>query len=118
MMTTIPTIVLLNKHRFRKIVRILSLVLKFVKKISGNVTHVRQNKVFTHPGPNDFSNGMIKSVSDRFLVTSQQNPRPQSKCQSGLAVEIDDEMLRAAFYYFVLKASAEMTKFLDKKEAS
>ena len=104
-----------NKFRFRKVVRVLSLVLMFIKKISGNVTHILQNKIFTHKGPNDFPD-VLKSVSDKFLVTSQRDPLPHTKCQSGLVVVIDDEMLKAAFNYYIMKASAEMTKFLDSKK--
>ena len=97
-----------NKHRFRKVVRILSLVFKFIWKISGNVTHARQNKIFTHRGPNDFPTDVLKKGSDRFIVTSQKDSSPNLTCMSGLVVEIEDEMLKAAFNYFVLKASAEM----------
>ena len=108
-----------NKYRFRKGVRILSLVLTFIIKASVNVPRlgekISKNKIFTHKGPNDFPD-VLQSVSDKFLVTSQRDPLPHTKCQSGLVVEIDDNMLKAAFNYFVLKASTEMIKFLDKKK--
>ena len=78
-----------NKHRFRKVVRILALVLTFIKKASGNVTKVRKNKVFTHTGPNDIPD-LLKSVSDKYLVTSNVGVSSLITCKSGMVVEVED----------------------------
>ena len=103
-----------NRFRFRKVIRILSLVLTFIKNVSKNFPRILNNKVFTHKGPNDLPN-VLSCDSDKYLVTSGSNASSITKSRSGLVVEISDEMLHAAFNYFVLKASAEIIHFLDKK---
>ena len=103
-----------NRFRFRKVCRIHSLVLTFIKKVSKKVPRVMNNKIFKHKGPNDLPN-VLACDSDRYLVTSGSNANSITKSRGGLVVEISNEMLHAAFNYFVLKASAEMIHFLDKK---
>ena len=98
-----------NRFRFRKIIRIMALVLNFIKKISKPVPNVLQNKIFTHAGPSDFPD-ILKNDNDRFLV-SIGNGKNSVKI-----VEISEAMLKSAFNYYAIKATNEIKHFLDKKK--
>ena len=103
-----------NKYRFRKILRIMALVLTFVRKISKNVPKVLENKNFKHRSPFDLQN-VFKDENDKFLVISRTGSSPSA--QSPVKIfEFSEQMLKSAFNYFAIKASAEVKQFVDKKK--
>ena len=105
-----------NRYRFRKVVRILALVLTFIKNVSKRkYPKFMSNSVFHHKGPNNLP-AIVCNNSDKYLVTSGSTVGSTTKCQSGLVVEISEDMLMASFNYFVLKASNEVRHFGDKKK--
>jgi hypothetical protein len=103
-----------NCHSFRKVVRILALVLTFVKTAGKNITKVQSMRIFNHKSPGDLPDG-IKSKLDKYLPTTGTFPFvKQTTCRSGYVVILFEEMLKSAFYYFSLKASLEVQHFLGK----
>ena len=102
-----------NRFRFRKVVRILALVLTFIHKISKNVPKIRENKIFCHESPTELPDILACSDDKYLLTTGQFKDISGSPCQVGLVVEITEVMLKAAFYYFVLKGTNEVKKFLE-----
>ena len=103
-----------NRYRFRKVVRVLALVLTFVYKISKNVPKVRENKIFCHVSPTGLPN-ILTCSDDKYLVTTGRFKDIEgSSCKVGLVVEVTEVMLKAAFNYFVMKATNEAKKFLEK----
>ena len=98
-----------NKFRFRKVVRILALVLCFIKKLK-----LRKNKGL--PGlsiPMGNLPDQFKTVHDKYLVT-QENVFPFD-CANGLVVSIDEDLLMSSLNYFYKKATLEIEKFLPQK---
>ena len=95
-----------NKFSFRKVVRIMGLVLMFIwtcmKRIGKPVPVITGN-----PLPDRF-----KFCNDRFLVTTA-NKFP-FVCKQGLAVELTEFYLLGSLNYFFKKASAEIKHFLPE----
>ena len=96
-----------NRFSFRKVVRIVGLVFKFVsklkRKIGKSATVVPEN-----PIPSRFQ------VRDKkFLVTSY-NKFPFN-CKQGLVVELTDNDVLLSLDYFFKKATAEVKQFARKK---
>ena len=98
-----------NRFRFRKVVRIMGLVLKFLLLKCPSASKF---KVFKHEG-HDILPAVLKNVNDRFLVTNGQvNDLP---CKAGSVIEVTDKILRYGWNYFVIKASNEVKKFSDNE---
>ena len=97
-----------NRYRFRKVVRIMALALEFLRKISKNVPKVRNMSIFKHRVPGDIPDA-LKSKFDRYVVTTGSNG-----CDPGKVILVSEPMLQTAFYYYALKASEEVKKFVDK----
>ena len=100
-----------NRFRFRKVVRIVALVLEFIKKISKNIRKVQNNSIFNHKVPGDIPH-ILRSNWDKYVVTTGSN----GVDPAGLVLVISQTMLQTSFYYFALKASEEVKKFLDKSK--
>ena len=105
-----------NKYRFRKVVRVKSLVLLFIKKVSKNIPRIQNLKVFTHRFPGKFPK-VLEPDKDRFLVVTGRIPDLGDVSQHvGKHVEVTDEMLMSAMYYYSRKSSLELKHFLDKQK--
>ena len=105
-----------NRFRFRKVIRIKSLVLLFIHKLSVRVPRVRENKIFSHDYPGKLPK-LLEPDGDKFLViTGKWNDFGDVSMHAGKLVEISDDMLKAALYYYFRKSSAELKHFLDKKK--
>ena len=103
-----------NCHSFHKVVRILALVLTFVKKSGRSITKVQNMPIFSHKSPGELPD-VLKSNLDRYIVTTGSSASNASiTCKGGYVVEFSDQMLMSAFFYFSLKASEETQHFLDK----
>ena len=98
-----------NKYRFRKVLRIMGLVLKFIKTAAKNVPKVAENPIFQHVSPNDLP-AMYHNKLDKFIVTEK------STSQTGLVVEVSDQMLKWALNYFSVKTTAEVQHFIDARK--
>ncbi len=102
-----------NRFRFRKIIRVLALVLIFIKRVSKNIKHIQESKNFKHNPPSDFPE-VLKFSNDRYAVTTARvndmNLRP-SAFVGGKVVELTERMLKSAMYYFSIKASEELKRF-------
>ena len=104
-----------NRFRFKKVVRILALVLLFVLKLmarKGKKMKLVENNVVTNSVPNPF-----KMSGDRFLVTQGKYKHPYI-CQEGLTVQLTEALLVTSLSYFYQKATKEIKHFLDKKSYS
>ena len=93
-----------NRFSFRKVLRIMTLVLTFVKLSGRNNPQVQNMTLFRHKSPGDIPD-VLKSKLDKYI--------PVGNAPGG-NIEISDEMLKASFYYFSLKASLEVKHFLGK----
>ena len=103
-----------NCHSFRKVVRIFALVLTFVKKSGRNISRVQNMLMFNHKSPGDLPD-ILKSKLDKYVSTTGTLPLSnQISCKGGYIITIQDEMLRASFFYFSLKASLEVQHFVGK----
>ena len=98
-----------NRFRFRKVLRIMGLVLKFIRNAAAKVPRVIQNSCFQHKCPNDLPSNFLSHI-DRFIVTTG------SSCLAGLVVEVSEDMLNWAFNYLAKKSSAEVQHFVDKRK--
>ena len=100
------------RFRFKKVVRIVALVILFVSKLKSRVFH-QQNK-----GVNEIQEGdlpaQFKFVNDKFLVTNDSNRFP-FVCEKGLVVELETHHLKRALAYFFQKASLEVKTFMNRK---
>ena len=103
-----------NRFRFRKVVRVLALALTFVYKISRKVPKVRKNRIFHHQAPSGLPD-ILTCSDDRYLTTTGYLKDIEgSNCKVGSVVEVTENMLKAAFSYFAMKATAEAKKFVEK----
>ena len=96
-----------NRFKFQKVVRINSLVFKFVEKL--------RVKIGKPPSlvPEISLPANLQIQGDRYLVTSS-NKFP-FVCKQGLVVEITEEDLRVSLYYFFKKSTAEVKHFAQKR---
>ena len=93
-----------NRFRFRKVVRVLALVISFVrkmlKKIGKNCLLVESDLLPNH----------LKSSNDRYLITEGTNDFP-FQSPKGCVVEVSDQNLMCAMSYFYKKATLEVKEF-------
>ena len=103
-----------NRHSFRRVIRILALVLTFIKRISRNMPKVQSLFIFCHRSPGELPE-MLRLKLDRFILTTgtPTHSMPNS-CKGGQVIELSDNMLMSAFYYYSYKTSEESKYFLDK----
>ena len=97
-----------NKFRFRKIVRIVALIFKFIKNLKGKIGKANTVEISESKIPSQFS-----FCNDKYLVT-QEKTNSKFACQSTLIVELSNENLITALNYFYKKATLEVKHFLDK----
>ena len=103
-----------NKFRFRKVIRVFALALKFVWKISKVIPKVRENIIFKHVPPGGLAD-ILKFSSDRYIVTTGLVHDASLKANVGVKViELSEHMLRSSMTYFSLKSSKEVKHFLSK----
>ena len=96
------------KFRFRKVVRIVAIVMLFIKKlkIRTSKTEVISPLKFELPAQFAF-------INDRYLITDGTSKFPFN-CKKGLVVELSEHFIKLALNYFFLKASSEVKMFNDK----
>ena len=99
------------KWRFRKVVRVLALVILFVQNIKKRV-----NKATLHVSWWDQKVPYIfENQHDKHIVTTGcQMIRDPWKCLQGLVVTITDRLVNLALNYYFEKSTSEIIQFLDK----
>ena len=100
-----------NRLRFRKVIRILGLVLTFIKKITRNMVNIQGNNIFTHKCPGQIPK-ILESNGDRYVVTTGKIGF--IICIGGQVIELTDEMLTSAMFYFSAKTTLEVKHFLSR----
>ena len=100
-----------NKFHFKKVVRILSLVLLFIRNIKH---HIAQKKGVQIPNPQVCNKlpSLFSICDDKILVTEGNDPL--LKCPKGLIVKISEQCLRDSLNYFFRKATRELKHFNRK----
>ena len=104
-----------NRFRFKKVVRILGLVLLFCLKLAskkGRTMKLVENSIIIKSVPIPF-----QMSGDRYLVT-HGSENGIYRCDKGLTVQLTDALLVASLSYYFQKATNEVKKFLDKKSYS
>ena len=97
-----------NKFRFRKVVRILALVLLFVENLFS-----KKNRIIKFLGTSTYCiPKTFMNEYDRFLVTTGNSSNKMFQCKKGLVVDVSEQMLKSAMFYFFQKASLEIKHFL------
>ena len=100
-----------NRFRFRKVVRVLALVILFIKNLKAKININCQYTSGIKSLPSQF-----KNVHNKYLVTlKKQTDSFPFNCQEGLVVCINDNLLMDAMNYFYRKATQEIKHFLPKK---
>ena len=105
-----------NKYRFKKVNRIMGLVLTFVEKLFKKKGKTPKSKIFSHKCfealPKHF-----RFDGDRYLVTSGlRDITGFPYCVGGMVIELTEEMIMFALNYFFLKTSLEVKHFLKKNK--
>ena len=89
--------------RFKKVLRILALVLMFVKKLRRFPAY---NNEYSFELPKSFS-----CKGSQYIVTTGSND--VIKCEPGKVVCLSDDDIKAALTYLFIKATAEIKRFLS-----
>ena len=97
-----------NKFRFRTVVRILALVMLFIRNIQKK-RGKNVNKPIECCVPSAF-----QFKYDQHLVTLD-DPKSGLRCKAGLVVSLTNEDIALALDYFYRKSTEEVKKFLHKK---
>ena len=97
-----------NKFRFRKVVRILGLVLLFIKKVREKTKRPELSVTVSHD--NDLPSGLSLSEDSSLLTTGSDVPN--FECTKGLIVDLPKNMISAALQYFFRSATDEVKHFL------
>ena len=96
-----------NKYNFRKVVRIMGLVLKFIGKLKPSIRKAPPVVAYQNALP-----GRFMFCNDKYLVTA--GAAFPFVCEKGLVVELTELNLLEALNYFFRKASDEVRHFLPK----
>ena len=75
---------------FRKVVRILALVLTFIKNISKKFLKVQKNIIFHHEWPGILPD-VLKINKDKYILTTGS-----FTCAGGKVIEMSDNMLKVS----------------------
>ena len=107
-----------NRFRFRKVSRILGLVLTFIEKLSNKIGRPTNSKVFSHKGPGSLPEYLMCSGDSHLVTSGLLDESAVFYCPGGKVVILSDKMINCAMNYFYLKTSAEVQKFqkLEKYE--
>ena len=100
-----------NMFRFRKVVRVLGLVLLFVEKMLSKI-----NKSYIGILQCDDKNvpDMMSYQGDQYLVTAGKDAGNKIMgSEAGFVVEIPTRMINAALRYYYLKATEEIKRFVS-----
>ncbi len=103
-----------NRFRFKKVIRVLSLVLLFIKNIRNKIGKPAL-KFENFVDENDDRDRYL-SKGSRFLVTSGNDKHDMFKCLGGLVVSVQNKFLCLAQRYYFRKASEEVKHFLPESK--
>ena len=99
-----------TRFRFKKVVRILAIVLLFIKKLSLKGKVLKVLKQDDQPLPNQF-----QFSGDKYLVTQGLYKAPYH-CKAGLTIQLTEDILLLSLKYYFTKATMEVKEFLHKNE--
>ena len=104
-----------NKFRFRKVGRVMGLVLLFIKNARSKTG--RPPFFVTIYDTADLPSGVIIPRHEaKFLVTTGCDPDPKFSCPEGLVVEFSEDMVKAAMQYYFRLATVEVKHFLTESK--
>ena len=98
-----------NKFRFRKVLRITALIFKFLGKFKA-----AKAKRATFGNDDYHLPALFKFCNDENLMTKGTDPT--LKCPAGLVIELTEQDLMQALYYFFSKSTREIKHF-NRKES-
>ena len=105
-----------NRFRLRKVVRVMALVLKFVRQLMKRTRKKHECELLNKNPTTTKVPVAFAFENDRFLVThGNSDDNSPLRCKDGLVVEMTDDDLRYSMDYFYQKSSDEVKKFVDKK---
>ena len=92
-----------DRFSFCIVLRILTLVLTFIKIAGKNIPKVQNMTLFNHKSPGDLPDALKCRLGKYTPIDTSSG-----------SIVLTDEMLKASFYYFSLKATLEAKHFLGK----
>ena len=105
-----------NRFRFRKVLRILALVFTFIKNMAKNVDRIRNHRIFHHKYPGELAKN-LKPEGDKYILTTGNLKNMGSGvCKGGKVIELSNDMLKSAMYYFSYKSSLEVKHFMKNEK--
>ena len=109
-----------NRFRLRKVVRILALVMLYIRKLWQKARKLSDKDI-----PTDCSEIQIPEMvnGERYVVTSGHSYKVSNdtknvaefSCKPGLVIILKDTDLKKAFEYFYKKATLELIEFAEKQ---
>ena len=102
-----------NRFRFRKVLRIVALVLKFIRNVKQRIAAKKGSNVPVIDEEMHLP-ALLNFCNDKYLITDGQDPR--LKCPSGLVIELTERDLLDSLYYYFTKATREIRHF-NRKES-
>lgn len=102
-----------NKFRLQKVIRILAIVILFIKNLKKKVGRLMNNSNSISCIPSLFT-----SENNQYLVTEgKSNCQSGSifQCKGGLVVILTNDDLKQSLTYFYRKATEEVKQFLDQR---
>ena len=104
-----------NKFRLRKVVRVMALVLKFVRQLMQKLKDNKKRALLCRNPTTIKIPTAFAFVNDKYLVTQGKSGSSPLQCKQGMVVEITDEDMRFSMDYFYQKSTQEVKHFVDKK---
>jgi hypothetical protein len=104
-----------NKFRLRKVVRVMALVLKFVRQLMQKLKDNQKRALLCRNPTTIKIPTAFAFVNDKYLVTQGKSGSSPLQCKQGMVVEITDEDMRFSMDYFYQKSTQEVKHFVDKK---
>ena len=101
-----------NKFRFRKVIRVLGLVLLFIKKLRKSTG--KPELLATISNAEHLPEGIIVSTEDKYLVTTGTGSDIRYKCPKGLVIEFPYDLVNPALQYYFKIATQEVKHFLPE----
>ena len=109
-----------NQFRLRKVVRVLALVMLFIRKLINKVRPQKDEVTVAEVSrivvPKELSDGQyIVTTGSCFTVVNVADKVTELKCKPGMVVSLSDTDIEYALNYFFRKCTSEIKHFLDKK---
>ena len=102
-----------NRYRFRKVVRIVAMVLKFIRNIRQKICQRKGTNVHLPRNDDYHLPALLNFCNDKYLIT--EGTDDSLKCAPGLVIELTESDLLEALYYYFTKSTLEVKHFFRRE---